>query len=65
MRSLYRYIKSLGNPGQQAPASVGSDMEPTTPYVLLAPPQAPKGCEKDWECGVEQVCGAQSRCVPR
>jgi hypothetical protein len=65
MRSLYRYIKSLGDPGPQAPAAVGPDTEPTTPYVLLAPPQQPKGCEKDLECGVGQVCGAQSRCVPR
>ena len=35
MRSLYRYIKSLGEPGEQAPAAVGPDEEPTTPFILL------------------------------
>jgi hypothetical protein len=63
MRSLYRCIESLGDPGPQAPAAVNSDIEPRTPYVLLAPPQQPRGCEKDWNCGVGQVCGVRSRCI--
>ena len=65
MRSLYRYIRSLGDPGESVPGRVGPDAEPRTPYVLLAPPVQPKGCEKDWDCGVGQVCGPQARCVPK
>ena len=65
MRSLYRYIKSLGDPGRQAPTAVGPDMEPTTPYIVLAPPQQPRGCERDLDCGIGQVCGAASKCLPR
>jgi hypothetical protein len=65
MRSLYRYIRSLGDPGASAPGRVGPDAEPRTPYVLLAPPLQPKGCEKDWDCGVGLVCGPQARCVPK
>jgi hypothetical protein len=37
LRSLYRYIKSLGEPGEQVPEAVGPDQEPKTPYYLLAP----------------------------
>jgi len=65
MRSLYRHIKSLGDPGEEAPAAIGPNIEPKTVYVVLAPPLQPKGCEKDWDCGVGQVCGAQARCVPK
>lgn len=65
IRSLYRYIRSLGDPGEEAPAAVGPYAEPKTPYVLLEPPLQPKGCEKDWDCGVGLVCGAQARCVPK
>jgi hypothetical protein len=65
MRSLYRYIKSLGDPGKEAPAAVGPAVEPKTFYVVLAPPLQPKECEKDWDCSVGQICGPQARCVPR
>ena len=65
MRSLYRYIRSLGDPGEEAPAAVRPNAEPRTPYVRLAPPLQPKGCEKDWDCGVGLVRGAQARCVPK
>lgn len=63
LRSLYRYIKSLGEPGKQAPTAVGPDVEPTTPFVVLAPPQMPKGCSRDLDCGVGLVCGPLAQCV--
>jgi hypothetical protein len=49
----------------RTPAAVGPEMEPTTPFGLLAPPQTPKGCEKDWNCSVGQICSEQSQCVAR
>jgi len=42
MRSLYRYIKSLGKPGVSVPFYRSPSLEPTTPYVTLEPPQTPK-----------------------
>jgi hypothetical protein len=42
MRSLYLYIKSLGEPGESAPFYRPAAKEPKTPYVVLAPPQTPK-----------------------
>lgn len=42
-RSLYMYIKSLGDPGDPAPDYVPADQEPKTPYVTMAPPTQPKG----------------------
>ena len=42
MRSLYRYIKSLGEPGESVPYYRNPSLEPTTPYVTLGPPQTPK-----------------------
>jgi hypothetical protein len=65
IRSLYRYIRSLGDPGEEVPSAVGPNVEPNTAYVVLAPPLEPKGCEKDLDCGVGKVCGAQARCVPK
>lgn len=41
MRSLHQYIKSLGDPGEPAPAFVEPGGKPTAPYVVLAPPQMP------------------------
>jgi mono/diheme cytochrome c family protein len=37
LRSLFRYIKSLGKPGAQTPEAVGPNEEPKTPYYLLQP----------------------------
>jgi len=37
LRSLFRYIKSLGEPGGQAPEAVGPGEEPKTPYLLFEP----------------------------
>ena len=43
LRSLYLYIKSLGEVGEEAPEVISDpDEEPTTPYIQLAPPQMPK-----------------------
>ena len=42
LRSLYLYIKSLGEPGELAPFYRAPGKEPRTPYVTLAPPQTPK-----------------------
>ena len=42
MQSLYQYIKSLGEPGEQVPGFVPADQEPTTPYIPIAPPRMPK-----------------------
>ncbi len=42
VRSLYLYIKSLGEPGKPAPPALPPDEEPNTPYVQLVPPQMPE-----------------------
>jgi len=42
VRSLYRYIKSLGDPGDPVPAALPPGATPTTPFVVMAPPQMPK-----------------------
>lgn len=41
LRSLYQYIKSLGEPGKAAPEYVTPDKVPTTPFIVFAPPQMP------------------------
>jgi hypothetical protein len=38
-RAIYRYLVSLGPAGDQTPAQVPPGQEPSTPYVVLAPPQ--------------------------
>jgi mono/diheme cytochrome c family protein len=35
LRALYRFVRSLGNPGKPAPAYVPPDQEPNTPYALF------------------------------
>lgn len=40
LRSLYRYIISLGEPGKPVP--LPSHDEPKTPYITIAPPLLPK-----------------------
>lgn len=37
LRSLYRYIRSLGEPGEPAPSFVPPDQEPSDPYILMQP----------------------------
>lgn len=41
MRSLYVYIKSLGQAGDPAPDYVPPDKSPNTPYIVFAPPTVP------------------------
>ena len=38
LRAIYRYIKSLGDPGTQAPAFIPPDKEPPMPYATFPPP---------------------------
>jgi hypothetical protein len=42
IRSLYQYIKSLGDPGEPPPSSVPPGKEPKTPYITIEPPTMPK-----------------------
>lgn len=41
LRSLYQYIKSLGEPGLPAPSNV-SQGEPSTPFITIEPLTQPK-----------------------
>lgn len=43
LRSLYQYIVSLGESGEEVPAYVPPDQEPRTPFYPLVPPTMPKG----------------------
>jgi mono/diheme cytochrome c family protein len=56
-RSLYRYIKSLGEPGKQAPAFVPPGERVRTPFIVLDPPQQPPPCTRDLDCGIGEICG--------
>ena len=56
VRSLYRYIKSLGDPGEQAPTALPPGDAPRTPFVVLFPPQMAAPCTRDLDCGVGEVC---------
>ncbi len=38
LRALYQFMRSLGDPGQPAPAYLPPDEEPKTPYVLFPSP---------------------------
>ena len=42
MRSLYQYIVSLGEPGEDVPDYLPPGQEPKTPYIVIAPPIMPK-----------------------
>jgi mono/diheme cytochrome c family protein len=41
LRSFYRYVKSLGDPGEPAPAFAPPGEAPTTPFIVFAPPRMP------------------------
>jgi len=41
IRSLYQYIKSLGEPGEQVPEALPPGETPKTPYIVAAPPIMP------------------------
>lgn len=40
-RAVYRYLKALGPAGQEMPAGLPPGVEPTTPFIPIAPPTAP------------------------
>lgn len=67
MRSLYRYIRSLGEPGDVTPPFVPPGSRVMTPYVVLSPPQMPAACTRDLDCGVGEICGTDEprQCVKR
>ena len=41
LRSFHRFVLSLGEPGEPVPAYVPPTEEPTTPYIVFAPPTMP------------------------
>ncbi|OWX99331.1 MULTISPECIES: cytochrome C [Thioclava] len=41
LRSLYQYIKSLGEPGDPMPEALPPGEAPKTPYIVMAPPMMP------------------------
>jgi mono/diheme cytochrome c family protein len=41
LRSLYRYIRTLGPKGARAPAAIAPGREVTTPFILFVPQRAP------------------------
>ncbi|RUM96351.1 cytochrome C [Pseudaminobacter arsenicus] len=41
LKSFYRYVKSLGEPGALAPDYVKPGEAPKTPFIVFAPPQMP------------------------
>lgn len=45
LRAIYRYIKSQGAKGDQAPAFVAPSQEPKAPYIVFEP-QMPKSADK-------------------
>jgi hypothetical protein len=57
LRSLYRYIKSLGEPGAAAPTFVPPGERVMTPFIVLDPPQQPPACTRDLDCGIGEICG--------
>lgn len=67
LRSLYRYVKSLGEPGAAAPTFVGPGGKLSTAYVVLDPPKQPPACARDLDCGVGEICAIAEprRCVPK
>jgi mono/diheme cytochrome c family protein len=42
LRALYRFIVSLGEPGEPAPSYLPPDQEPSTPYALFPSPPETK-----------------------
>lgn len=67
VRSLYRYIRSLGPAGPVAPLLVAPGQKVLTPFVVLEPPQAGAVCTRDLDCGIGLVCdpSGSGLCVPK
>ena len=53
LRSLYQYIRSLGEPGNRAPAFVPPGEPVKTRYIGGAP-HDPPACTRDLDCGVDK-----------
>ncbi|MER8530970.1 hypothetical protein [Mesorhizobium sp. M0814] len=66
-KSLYLYIRTLGDAGERAPAFVPPRDKVHTPYIVLAPPLSPPACTRDFDCGVGEVCdpGGSGQCMKR
>jgi hypothetical protein len=66
-RSLYRYLLSLGDQGEQAPTLVPTGERVKTPYIVLEPPQLPPPCTRDLDCGIGEICGTSEprQCVAK
>lgn len=66
-KSLYLYIRSLGDAGERAPAFVPPGWRVHTPYIVFAPPLSPPACSRDLDCGVGEVCdpGGSGQCKKR
>lgn len=67
LKSLYLYLRSLGEPGKIEPPFVAPGDIVRTPYIVLAPPLMPKACTRDLDCGVGEICNSDDprRCVKR
>jgi hypothetical protein len=67
LRSLYRYIRSLGEPGKAPPTFVPPGGTIKSSFIILAPAQMPPACTNDFDCGVGEVCGNDKpkRCVKK
>lgn len=44
-RAMYRYIRSLGEPGDPAPANLPPGQEPTTPWIDFVPRNMPQAAD--------------------
>lgn len=67
LKSLYLFVKSLGEPGELTPSFVAPGDRVNTPFIVLAPPQMPPPCTRDLDCGVGEICGTAEprQCVKR
>ncbi len=66
-KSLYLYIRSLGEAGDPAPTFVPTGNRVLTPYIILSPPIQPPACTRDLDCGVGEICdpGGSGLCIRR
>ena len=48
LRSLYRYVQSLGEPGDNVPQFVAPGDRVNTPFIVLVPPQMPPPAPAIW-----------------
>jgi hypothetical protein len=67
LKSLYVYLRSLGEPGKIEPPFVPPGSPVRTPFIVLDPPQLPPACTRDLDCGVGEICNTDDprHCVKR